>query len=144
MCPITASRVSIPRHLFDVARHARADGALFQHLVPEVVRCRGFVGACEGQFHTLRDDHQPVPLAAVIDLLQVVAHRVQVYGRFGDENPICAAANPRVQRDPARMPSHHLQHDDSRVRLGGVAQPIHRLHRDGDRAVEPEGEVRAA
>ena len=46
-----------------------------------------------------------------------------------------------MQRDPAGVAAHHLDHEHAVVRLGRGVQPVDRLHRDVDRGVEAEGEV---
>ena len=51
---------------------------------------------------------------------------------------------PGVQRDPARVAAHHLDHEHPVVRLGGGVQPVDRLGGDVDRGVEAEREVGAA
>ena len=50
-------------------------------------------------------------------------------------------AMPGVQRDPARVPAHHLDHQRAVVAVAGGVQPVDRLHRDADRGVEAEGVV---
>ena len=52
-------------------------------------------------------------------------------------------AIPRVERDPAGVPAHHLDDHDAVVRLGGRVQAVDRLGRDRDRGVEPERVVGA-
>ena len=57
---------------------------------------------------------------------------------LGDQDHVGAAGDPGVERDPARMPAHHLDDHDAVVRLGGRVQPVDRLGRDRDRRVEAE------
>ena len=57
---------------------------------------------------------------------------------FGQQNPVRAAGNAGMQRDPAGMAAHHLQHDDAAVGASGIAQAIDGLHIDADSGVEAE------
>ena len=58
-----------------------------------------------------------------------------------DEDHVGAASEPGVQRDPARVPAHHLDDQGPVVALRGGVQPVDRLHRDVDRGVEAEREI---
>src|SRR5205085_10644068 len=55
------------------------------------------------------------------------AYLLDVERAFGDEDHIRAAGEPRVQRDPARVPAHYLHDHDPVVALGGGVQAVDRL-----------------
>ena len=62
---------------------------------------------------------------------------------LGDQDHVGAAGDAADDRDPARVPAHHLEHHHAVVRLGGRVQPVDRLGADVDRGVEAEGVVGA-
>lgn len=69
------------------------------------------------------------------------ADLIDVEALLGDEDDVGAAGQPRVQRDPPRVPAHHLDDQDTHVRLGGGTEAVDGLGGDIDRRVEPEGVV---
>ena len=62
---------------------------------------------------------------------------------MGDEDDVGAAGHARVQRDPADLVAHDLDHEDAAVRVGGRVNLVDaaRGHLDGAR--KAEGHVRA-
>ena len=65
-----------------------------------------------------------------------------VVGDFRDEDHVAAAGDARVEREPAGLVSHDLDHHDAVVRMGRRVQPVDGLGRDVDRGVETEADVR--
>ena len=57
-------------------------------------------------------------------------------GYLRDENHIGAACKPAVERDPARMASHHFEHHDALVAGGCRVQSVQRVRHAGDSGVE--------
>jgi hypothetical protein len=128
--------------LLDLGGHPVADAT--QAHVPErvdVTRHQGHVAPLTRHRALGHDDDRRVlRLEArrdqVADLLDVERH-------LGDQDDVRAAGHPGVQRDPARVPPHHLDDQRAVVRLGGGVQAVDRLAGDVDRGVEAEGEVGA-
>src|SRR5665648_32253 len=52
-----------------------------------------------------------------------------------------AVGDPRVHRDPAGVPPHHLDHHHAVVALSGGVQPVDGLCRDVERGVEPDRQI---
>jgi hypothetical protein len=73
--------------------------------------------------------------------LEQPADLVDVEGPLGDQDHVGAAGEPRVERDPARVPAHHLDDEDPVVALGRRVEAVDRLGRDVDRGVEAERQV---
>lgn len=89
---------------------------------------------------TLRDhDHRGVlvPEAAA----HPVADPRQGERPLRDDDRVGAAGHPGVQRDPAGVPSHHLDDQRAVMRFGGRPQPVDGLRRHVHRGVEAEGVV---
>jgi hypothetical protein len=63
---------------------------------------------------------------------------------LGDQDHTRAARQAAVQRDPAGVAAHHLDHDDAAVRCGRGVQPIEALRHHRDGRVKPERLVREA
>ena len=61
-----------------------------------------------------------------------------VIGCSGMRMTSAPPGHPAHDRDPARVPAHHLDDHDAVVRLGGRVQPVDRLGGDGQRRVEAE------
>ena len=59
---------------------------------------------------------------------------------FGDQDHVAAAGDPRVQRDPAGVTSHHFQHHHAFVAGGGGVKTIEGVGGTGHGAVESERE----
>src|ERR1043166_3260360 len=77
--------------------------------------------------------------AALLPLLDLLAHLVDVEGDFGNQDDVGASGEPAVQRDPARVPPHELNDEDPVVALGGAVDLVERVGRRADRGVEAEG-----
>src|ERR1043166_1842078 len=77
--------------------------------------------------------------AALLPLLDLLAHLVDVEGDFGNQDDVGASGKPAVQRDPARVPPHELNDEDPVVALGGAVDLVERVGRSADRGVEAEG-----
>ena len=60
---------------------------------------------------------------------------------LGHEDHVGAAREPRVRRDPAGVPTHHLHDHHAVVALRGRVQAVDRVGRDLHRGVEAEREV---
>ena len=57
-----------------------------------------------------------------------------------NEDHVCAAGDARVERDPARVSSHHLDHHHAAMRFRGGVQAVDRVGREADRRIEAEGQ----
>ena len=62
-------------------------------------------------------------------------HLLEVEGNLGHQDHVGAAGDAGVQRDPAGVAAHHLDHHDPLVRFRRRVQPVDRLGRKGDTAV---------
>ena len=69
------------------------------------------------------------------------ADLVDVERDLGDQDHIGAAGDAGVKRDPACVPTHHLDHEDSVVALCGCVQTVDRLARDVQGGVEAERHI---
>ncbi len=106
----------------------------------EPVLVEGRLRELERPFHrhgTFRHHHDRERAPAGMPMAEVVAHTVDVEGVLGDQDRIGASRHPRVHRDPAGVPAHHLDEHDPVVALGGRVQPVDRVGRDLDGRVEP-------
>ena len=65
------------------------------------------------------------------------------YGISGNQNDVGAAGDAGVQRNPAGIAAHHLDHHDALVRFRRRVQAIDRVGRKRDRGVEAETAGRA-
>ena len=86
-------------------------------------------------------DHDDRRVLVLEPLLDVAGDLVDVELPLRQQDHVGATGEAGVQRDPAGVPAHHLDHQRAVVRLGGGVQPVDRLHRDVDRGVEAEGVV---
>ena len=57
---------------------------------------------------------------------------------FGNQNDIRSTGDAAMQRDPARMPSHHFDDHHSTVTGGGSVQPVERIDDDINSGIESE------
>jgi hypothetical protein len=55
-----------------------------------------------------------------------------------DQDHGCVPGDPRVERDPARVAAHHLDHHQPPVRGRGGVRPVEALGRERDRGEEQE------
>jgi len=65
-------------------------------------------------------------------------------GDLRKQDHVAPAGNARVERDPAGVPAHHLQHHHSLVAGRRRVEPVERVGRRGHGRIEAEGEGRAA
>ncbi|CAL2072087.1 hypothetical protein GPN2_22421 [Streptomyces murinus] len=79
------------------------------------------------------------PREALLDHLDQVRG---VEGPLGQADAVGAGGHAGLQRDPARVPAHDLDHHHPLVGLGGGLEAVHRLGGDAHRGVEAEGAVR--
>src|SRR5205823_3702695 len=109
--------------LLDLFGDELPDAALAQDHVAE--RVDGDILCVRGRdVDSLGGDDQ-APLTTSLPLAdQVAAHLVQVERYLGQQDPIRARADAAVERHPARVPAHHLQHQDAAMALGSIPQPI--------------------
>ena len=88
------------------------------------------------------DDREEAP--ARVAAPDQLADLVDVERPLGDQDHVAAAGDPRVERDPAGVAAHHLDHHHPVVGLGRRVQAVDRLGRDLQRGVEAEGDVGGA
>jgi len=74
-------------------------------------------------------------------MLDVLADLVDVERLLRDQDDVRPAGDARVQRDPARVPAHHLDDQRPVVTLGGRMEPVDSLHRDIHCSVKPESQI---
>ena len=86
----------------------------------------------------LADDDDREVLAALVPVLDLAARLLDRDRLLGDQDHVGAAGDPAHDRDPARVPAHHLDDHHAVVRLRGRVQPVDRLGADRDRRVEAE------
>ena len=55
-----------------------------------------------------------------------------------EKNDVRTAGDPRVQRDPPGVASHHFEHHDAMMRLRGGVQAINCSRRDGHSGIEAD------
>ena len=60
------------------------------------------------------------------------------YGISGIRIDVGAAADPRVERNPARVAAHDLDHHDAVVRFGRRVQPVDRVGREATAESKPK------
>ena len=70
-------------------------------------------------------------------------YRVQLIGNLRQQDNIRAACNAAVQRNPACIASHNLQHHNAVMRFRRRMQPVESLRRHRHRRVKAEGTLRA-
>ena len=70
-----------------------------------------------------------------------LADVIDVEGALWDQDDVGAAREPGLERDPARVAAHHLDHHHAVVGLRGRVQPVDRLGGDLERRVEAEGHI---
>ena len=105
--------------------------------VQPLVRQRQVVVARPGALGHHHDRRVP----GLEPVLHVLTDLVQAERPLGDEDHVRPAGQSRVQRDPARVPAHHLDHHHPVMGGRGGVQAVERLHHDADRGVEPDAEV---
>ena len=88
-------------------------------------------------------DHDREGGAAVLAGQDLGGDRLDGEGDLGDEDHVGPAAEARVQRDPAGVAAHHLQHHHPVVAGRGGVEPVEGLGGHGQGGVEAEGLVAA-
>jgi len=88
-------------------------------------------------------DHNAELRAPLVALAQPLRDQIDVERNFRNQNRIRPAGDACPQRDPARIPSHHFDHENPAVRFGGRVQPIDGIGRKRHRGVEAEAVDRA-
>jgi hypothetical protein len=73
----------------------------------------------------------------------IVSHTTSKSKDLGNQDHVGGRRDPGVQRDPARVAAHNLDHHDPLVRLGRRVDPVDGLGGDHHRSVEAEGHHRA-
>src|SRR5207237_1665280 len=122
--------------LLDLARERRADTALRQAHVPELVDVAGVTGALE--LVPLGHDDDGEVLPALVAPADVVARLVDRDRLLGDQDHVRTAGDPAHHGNPTGVAPHHLDDHHAVVRLGRRVQPVDRLGCDPPRSVEPE------
>ena len=92
----------------------------------------------------LGDDDDREHATARVAAPDQLADLVEVERLLGDQDHVGAAGEPGVERDPAGVAAHHLDHHHPVVGLGRGVQAVDRLGRDVQRGVEAEGDVGGA
>ncbi len=133
--PSTTCRVSWPVGLADLRRHPLPDPAeplgrarlLLHHRVGAALRPRA-----------LRHDDHGEGAAPRVALLDLLGDAGEVVGDLRDEDHVGGAGDAGVERDPAGVAPHHLDHHHAPVRGRGRVQPVDALGGEGHRGVEAE------
>ena len=118
--------------LWDQVRDARLDPARF-------ARLHGHVPA--DRLRAFRHDDERVGELRRFPL-EVVRNFAEVVRDLRDQDRVGLPRDPARERDPARVATHHLDHDQPTVRLGRGMQPIQAFRRERDGAVHAEGHQR--
>ena len=92
----------------------------------------------------LRGHHDREVPAALVAAPDQPADLLDVEGTLGDEDHIGAACQPGVERDPAGVAAHHLDHEVAVVALRGGVEAVDGVGRDLEGGVEAERHVRPA
>ena len=89
-------------------------------------------------------DHDDAEVGAeLVALLDRFRHDVDVVRNLGHEDGVCTAAETRVQRDPAGVAAHHLDHHHAAMRFGRRVQAVERIRGERDGRIEAEAVRRA-
>src|SRR5205823_13935814 len=72
----------------------------------------------------LGHDDDAVTAAGRIAPLDAIDDAVDVVGQLREQDDVGVARDARVDRDPARVASHHLDDHDALVRFGGGVEAI--------------------
>ena len=95
------------------------------------------------RFRALGDDADEMRGSALEPLFDQTAHLLDVVGLLGDQRHVRAGGQPGIQRDPAGVPSHHLDQHHPLMRFSGAVQPVDRLGGDHQGGVMTECHVGA-
>ena len=88
------------------------------------------------------DHHQGAVVAAAFAVEHGFGDAFMGEGDFRDQDDVGAAGDAAVERDPAGVAAHDLQHHDALVAVGGGVQPVEGVHHRGDGRIEAEGHGR--
>src|SRR3989338_3930480 len=77
-----------------------------------------------GELRSFRDDHDGEILPALVALLDGGTHLIDVNRKLREEDDARPPRQPRVQRNPASVPAHHLENHDPMMALGRRVQPV--------------------
>src|SRR5262245_25907206 len=91
---------------------------------------------------TLGDNDDRVWPPVCLASLNLLSYAVQLVGDLGDENRVGGPGNPSVERNPAGVAPHHLNHQNTLVGLRRRLKPIKAFCRKSDSSVETEGGYR--
>ena len=91
-----------------------------------------------GELVPLAHDDDGEVLPALVPALDVPAGLLDRDRLLRDQDDVGAAGDAAHDRDPARVPAHHLDDHDAVVGLRGRVQPVDRLGGDGEGRVEAE------
>ena len=91
-----------------------------------------------------RHDHDAEVASRGLPAPDLGADLLDIEGDLGNEDDVGAAGQSAVERDPAGVAAHQLDHHDPVVALRGGVQPVDRLGGGADGGIEPEGALGAA
>ena len=94
------------------------------------------------QVSPLRHDDQREPLALRFPLENLSTDVLEAPGNLRQEDHIAAAGDSRVERDPAGMAAHHLQHHDPLMAGGGGVEPVEGVGCGSHRGIKAKREGR--
>ena len=140
--PSTTVRVSLPVSCSSAGRHARARRRRGARRRPTRLPSMSEIVPSFG-LAPFGDDDDAEVRAPGVALLDRLRDHVDVVRDLRDQDDVGAAADARVERDPARVAPHHLDDHDAVVRLGGRVEPVDRVGRERHGGVEPEAVGRA-
>src|ERR1700729_2313385 len=127
--------------LLDLVRQHLADADHAQPYVAERVQ-RRFVRRQAPVYRAgALGHHDDRGVPRLEPVLHVIADLLDVELLLRDQDDVGAAGHSRMQRDPARVPAHHLDDQRPVVAFRRGVQPVDGLHRDVHGGVEPEGVV---
>src|SRR5580700_3793255 len=91
-----------------------------------------------GYLHTLRYHNNSKTLSEGFAKGYVVTDSLNGEWNLRDQDDVGASGDPRLQRDPACVPSHDLDHHDAMVRLGRSVDFVDSVGCGHERSVETE------
>ena len=131
-----------PGALFDVPREDGADGALVEADVPESVTVHGGLRLEPIDDCGFRYDDENVRVAGRAMALHRSHDLLARNLNLRNDDEVGPASEAAVRGDPARVPTHRLDHDDAMVRARRRAQAIERVRDHRDRSVETDAVIR--
>src|SRR5947207_12444642 len=85
-----------------------------------------------------RDYHYRSQTTSSLPRLDHAGDLVVIERNFGNQNDVRATGYTAMQRDPARVPSHHFDHHHSAVTGGSSVQPVERIDHHINSGIESE------